>query len=174
MGWAIRKRAEALRARIGRVLCVTSRTSRAESPVAAQYMKTIRALNNAAAARTGSASRTSAANTSRKYGNQYKSRSPRCLAAQDTEESTAQSEREEPGRRRAGHAAHARDRARSSRSATSTRSSEHRTPVAKYMDQLMSKNFPDAKFDEQNRTLFAFASYNAGPGNISKDAQGKP
>jgi membrane-bound lytic murein transglycosylase MltF len=39
---------------------------------------------------------------------------------------------------------------------------------AKYMDQLMSKYFPDAKFDEQNRTLFAFASYNAGPGNISK------
>jgi len=39
---------------------------------------------------------------------------------------------------------------------------------AKYMDQLMTKYFPDAKFDESNRTLFAFASYNAGPGNISK------
>jgi membrane-bound lytic murein transglycosylase MltF len=38
----------------------------------------------------------------------------------------------------------------------------------KYMDQLISKFFPDAKFDEVNRTLFAFASYNAGPGNISK------
>jgi membrane-bound lytic murein transglycosylase MltF len=38
----------------------------------------------------------------------------------------------------------------------------------KYMDQLMTKYFTDAKFDEQNRTLFAFASYNAGPGNISK------
>jgi len=39
---------------------------------------------------------------------------------------------------------------------------------AKYMDQLMTNYFPDAKFDESNRTLFAFASYNAGPGNISK------
>ncbi len=39
---------------------------------------------------------------------------------------------------------------------------------AKYMDQLISKYFPDAEFDEVNRTLFAFASYNAGPGNISK------
>ena len=39
---------------------------------------------------------------------------------------------------------------------------------AKYMDQLMTRYFKDAKFDEQNRTLFAFASYNAGPGNISK------
>jgi membrane-bound lytic murein transglycosylase MltF len=39
---------------------------------------------------------------------------------------------------------------------------------AKYMDQLMTKYFPDAKFTEQNRTLFAFASYNCGPGNVSK------
>lgn len=39
---------------------------------------------------------------------------------------------------------------------------------AKYMDQLMTRYFPDAKFSENNRTLFAFASYNAGAGNISK------
>ncbi len=39
---------------------------------------------------------------------------------------------------------------------------------AKYMDQLMTKYFLDANFTENNRTLFAFASYNAGPGNISK------
>jgi membrane-bound lytic murein transglycosylase MltF len=38
----------------------------------------------------------------------------------------------------------------------------------KYMDQLMTKYFPDVNFTENNRTLFAFASYNAGPGNISK------
>jgi membrane-bound lytic murein transglycosylase MltF len=35
------------------------------------------------------------------------------------------------------------------------------------MDQLMSKYFPDAKFDEANRSLFAFAAYNAGPGRIA-------
>lgn len=39
---------------------------------------------------------------------------------------------------------------------------------AKYMDQLMSNYFPDAKFSEAARPLFAFASYNAGPGNISR------
>ena len=39
---------------------------------------------------------------------------------------------------------------------------------AKYMDQLMTKYFTDAKFSEQERTLFAFASYNCGPGNVSK------
>jgi membrane-bound lytic murein transglycosylase MltF len=39
---------------------------------------------------------------------------------------------------------------------------------AKYMDRLMTRYFQDAQFTEANRTLFAFASYNAGPGNISK------
>ena len=40
--------------------------------------------------------------------------------------------------------------------------------AAKYMDQLMTKYFQDANFDHDNRPLFAFASYNAGPGNIAK------
>ncbi|OGQ45187.1 MAG: lytic transglycosylase F [Deltaproteobacteria bacterium RIFCSPLOWO2_02_FULL_46_8] len=39
---------------------------------------------------------------------------------------------------------------------------------AKYMDQLMAKSFPDAKFSDAARPLFAFASYNAGSGNISR------
>lgn len=39
---------------------------------------------------------------------------------------------------------------------------------AKYLDWLMSRHFPDAKFSEGDRPLFAFASYNAGPGNITK------
>lgn len=39
---------------------------------------------------------------------------------------------------------------------------------AKYMDRLMTRYFSDAKFDSHNHTLFAFASYNAGPGNITK------
>jgi membrane-bound lytic murein transglycosylase MltF len=39
---------------------------------------------------------------------------------------------------------------------------------AKYMDQLMGKYLSDAHFDETNRTLFAFACYNAGPGNIAR------
>ena len=38
----------------------------------------------------------------------------------------------------------------------------------KYMDQLMTKYFPEANFTENDRTLFAFASYNCGPGNVSK------
>lgn len=39
--------------------------------------------------------------------------------------------------------------------------------AAKYMDELLRDNFAKAKFDEMNRTLFAIASYNAGPQAIA-------
>jgi membrane-bound lytic murein transglycosylase MltF len=39
---------------------------------------------------------------------------------------------------------------------------------AKYMDKLMTQYFKDAKFSDTNRALFAFASYNCGPGNVSR------
>ena len=39
---------------------------------------------------------------------------------------------------------------------------------AKYLDLLMTNYFSDACFSEQDRSLFAFASYNAGPGRISR------
>jgi membrane-bound lytic murein transglycosylase MltF len=39
---------------------------------------------------------------------------------------------------------------------------------AKYMDELMDKHLAGAHFDDVNRSLFAFACYNAGPGNIGR------
>lgn len=45
---------------------------------------------------------------------------------------------------------------------------------AKYMDRLMTTYFADAHFSEQDRALFALASYNAGPGRVAqlrKEAQ---
>lgn len=39
---------------------------------------------------------------------------------------------------------------------------------AKYMDRLMTRYFQEANFEGDDRTLFAFAAYNAGPGNIQK------
>jgi membrane-bound lytic murein transglycosylase MltF len=39
---------------------------------------------------------------------------------------------------------------------------------AKYLDQLMTRYFQDAHFSKVDRPLFAFASYNAGPGAIAK------
>ncbi|NUY02007.1 transglycosylase SLT domain-containing protein [Paraburkholderia youngii] len=47
---------------------------------------------------------------------------------------------------------------------------------AKYLDVLMARYFPDAHFSERDRSLFAFASYNAGPANIArmrKEAQAR-
>ena len=38
----------------------------------------------------------------------------------------------------------------------------------KYLDQLMTQYFKDADFKDQDRTLFAFAAYNAGPANIAR------
>ena len=38
----------------------------------------------------------------------------------------------------------------------------------KYMNQLMTRYFREAKFSEGNRPLFAFASYNCGAANVAK------
>jgi membrane-bound lytic murein transglycosylase MltF len=39
---------------------------------------------------------------------------------------------------------------------------------AKYMRHLLDVYLKDANFDEQNRTLFAFACYNAGPNKVAQ------
>ena len=39
---------------------------------------------------------------------------------------------------------------------------------AKYLDQLLTRSFPDGQFSAQNRALFAFAAYNTGPANLAK------
>jgi len=39
---------------------------------------------------------------------------------------------------------------------------------SKYMAHLIEVYFPDAELDDENRTLFAFAAYNAGPSRIAK------
>jgi membrane-bound lytic murein transglycosylase MltF len=38
----------------------------------------------------------------------------------------------------------------------------------KYLDELMQRYFSDANFQGDDRTLFSFASYNAGPGTINR------
>jgi membrane-bound lytic murein transglycosylase MltF len=40
--------------------------------------------------------------------------------------------------------------------------------AAKYLRFVMDTFFPDTKMDPFNRTMFAFASYNAGPARIAK------
>jgi membrane-bound lytic murein transglycosylase MltF len=49
-----------------------------------------------------------------------------------------------------------------------TRLEENIHAGAKYLDHLMRQYFAGAHFSEGNRPLFAFASYNCGPGNVAK------
>ena len=104
--------------------------------------------------------------TFRKYGEQYRF-DPLMLAAQGYQESTLdQSKKSHVGAVGVMQIMPATGAALKVGDIRVTESNIH--GGTKYMDQLMTQYFKDAKFDEQNRTLFAFASYNAGPGNISK------
>jgi membrane-bound lytic murein transglycosylase MltF len=165
VGWAIRKGSPKLAAELNEFYAYYAKKSGGISRLQSQYMKSIKALHNAA----------SEADRKRfgglieyfqKYGQQYRF-DPLMLAAQGYQESTLNQQAKSPvgavGVMQLMPATGA-----------ELKVGDIHQPEpnihagAKYMDQLMSKNFPDAKFDEQNRTLFAFASYNTGPGNISK------
>jgi hypothetical protein len=76
-----------------------------------------------------------------------------------------ESERAQPRRRDRHHASHAENRQGNG----SGRHYQSRTQRTR-RDQivLFDRYFKDANFDEQNRTLFVFASDNAGPSRIAK------
>jgi membrane-bound lytic murein transglycosylase MltF len=101
-----------------------------------------------------------------KYGKQYHF-DPIMLAAQGFQESTLDQRKRSPvGAIGVMQLMPATGKALSVGDITLTEPNIH--GGAKYMHELMSRYFPDARFTDQNRTLFAFASYNAGPGNISR------
>jgi membrane-bound lytic murein transglycosylase MltF len=165
LGWAIRKQSPKLAAELNEYYAYYAKNMGGIPKLQAQYMKTIKALHNAAGVEDQKRFR-GLIDYFQKYGQQYKF-DPLMLAAQGYQESTLNQEAKSPvgaiGIMQLMPA-----------TGTELKVGDIHQPEAnvhagaKYMDQLMSKNFPDAKFDEQNRTLFAFASYNAGPGNISK------
>ena len=130
-----------------------------------QYMKTIKALHDPGA--SADAKRFEQTITLfQKYGKQYNF-DPLMLAAQGYQESTLDQNKKSPvGAIGVMQLMPATGQSLKVGDITVTESNVH--GGAKYMDQLMTAYFKDAKFNEQNRTLFAFASYNAGPGNISK------
>jgi membrane-bound lytic murein transglycosylase MltF len=130
-----------------------------------QYMKRIKALNSASAAEDQKRFRALFAYF-QKYAQLYNF-DPLMLAAQGYQESTLdQKKQSRVGAIGVMQVMPATGKSLQVGDVRVTESNIH--AGAKYMDQLMTKYFRDAKFDEQNRTLFAFASYNAGPGNISK------
>ena len=164
-GWAIRKDSPKLAAALDDFYHGWAKKAGVIPYRQQQYMKTIKALNNAA----GSADQKRFEQTIAlfdKYGKQYDF-DPLMLAAQGYQESTLdQSKKSHVGAIGVMQIMPATGKALKVGDISVTESNIH--GGVKYMDQLMTQYFKDARFDEQNRTLFAFASYNAGPGNISK------
>jgi len=165
MGWAIRKNSPKLAAELNEFHAYYAKKGGGIPALQRQYMNTIKALNDAA----GAADRRrfqALLEHFQKYGKQYNF-DPIMLAAQGYQESTLNQDVKSPVG--AIGVMQIMPATGESLKVGDIRQAEPNIHAgAKYMDQLMTRYFSDAKFDEQNRTLFAFASYNAGPGNISK------
>ena len=164
-GWAIRKNSPKLAAVLNEVYASWAKKQGVLPYRQQQYMKNIKNLNNPAADADYKRFQEVVA-MFEKYGQEYKF-DPLMLAAQGYQESTLdQNKKSHVGAVGVMQLMPETGKSLKVGDISVTEANIH--AGAKYMDQLMTKYFTDAKFDEQNRTLFAFASYNAGPGNISK------
>jgi membrane-bound lytic murein transglycosylase MltF len=164
-GWATRKDSPGLAAELNGFYTSWAKKQGVIPYRQQQYMKTIKALNSASAGADQKRFEALIA-TFEKYGRQYNF-DPLMLAAQGYQESTLdQSKKSHVGAIGVMQIMPATGAGLKVGDISVTESNIH--GGAKYMDQLMTQYFRDAKFDDQNRTLFAFASYNAGPGNISR------
>jgi len=165
MGWAIRKDSPKLAAELNEFYADFAKKAGGVPALQRQYMNTIKTLKNAAAAEDRKRFAELLAYFE-KYGKQYNF-DPIMLAAQGYQESTLrQDAKSAVGAIGVMQVMPATGEALKVGDIRKAEPNIH--AGAKYMDQLMTRYFSDAKFDEQNRTLFAFASYNAGPGNISR------
>jgi membrane-bound lytic murein transglycosylase MltF len=164
-GWATRKDSPRLAAELNDFYTSWAKKQGVIPYRQQQYMKTIKALNSASAGADQKRFEALIA-VFQKYGKEYNF-DPLMLAAQGYQESTLdQSKKSHVGAIGVMQIMPATGAGLKVGDISVTESNIH--AGAKYMDQLMTQHFKDAKFDEQNRTLFAFASYNAGPGNIAR------
>ncbi|MBL8529359.1 MAG: lytic transglycosylase F [Burkholderiales bacterium] len=164
-GWAIRKNSPQLAAELNDFYTSWAKKQGVIPYRVQQYMKTIKALNNASASDDQKRFLSMIA-LFEKYGQQY-GFDPLMLAAQGYQESTLnQNKKSHVGAIGVMQVMPATGKELKVGDIKITEANIH--AGAKYMDQLMTRYFKDADFDEQNRTLFAFASYNAGPSNIAK------
>jgi membrane-bound lytic murein transglycosylase MltF len=165
MGWAIRKNSPKLAAELNEFNAYYAKLAGGIPALQRQYMSRIKAMKNATASEDHKRY-LQLVEIFEKYGKQYNFE-PLMLAAQGYQESALNQEAKSPvgaiGVMQVMPATGAELKVGDIRKAE-----PNIHAGAKYMDQLMTRYFKDAKFDEQNRTLFAFASYNAGPGNISR------
>jgi membrane-bound lytic murein transglycosylase MltF len=165
MGWAIRKNSPRLAAELNEFHAYYAKQGGGVPALQRQYMNSIKALRNSTATEDHKRYR-ALIEVFDKYGKQYNFE-PMMLAAQGYQESTLNQEAKSPV------GAIGVMQVMPATGAELKVGDIHKVEPnihagAKYMDQLMTRYFKDANFDEQNRTLFAFASYNAGPGNIAR------
>jgi len=164
-GWAIRKNSPKLAAVLADFYVSWAKKQGVIPYRQKKYMKTIKTLNTATAKEHQKRFEEMLA-LFRKYGQQY-SFDPLMLAAQGYQESTLdQHKKSHVGAIGVMQLMPATGKELQVGDIHVTEANIH--AGAKYMDKLMTQYFQDAHFDEQNRALFAFASYNAGPGNITK------
>jgi membrane-bound lytic murein transglycosylase MltF len=164
-GWAIRKNSPKLAAVLTEFYVSWAKKQGVVPYRQLKYMKTVKALHSASAADDQKRFESMLALFD-KYGRQYDF-DPVMLAAQGYQESTLDPKRKSHvGAIGVMQLMPATGRAMKVGDIHVTEANIH--AGAKYMDELMTRYFKDAHFSGENRTLFAFASYNAGPGNIAK------
>ncbi|OUL91525.1 transglycosylase SLT domain-containing protein [Paraburkholderia hospita] len=165
VGWAIRKNSPQLQAAVTDFYNEFLKRQGVIDYRLAQFMKRIRQVTDA----SGAAERKRFEETLtlfERYGKQY-GFDPLMLAAQGYQESQLnQSARSPVGAVGVMQLMPGTGKEMAVGSIGVTESNIH--AGTKYMDRLMTRYFPDAHFDDDNRTLFAFASYNAGAANIAK------
>lgn len=166
VGWAIRKQSPKLAAELNEFYAqFAKKQGSMGARVQKEYVRRVKELHNATASAEAKRYEALIA-VFTKYGQQYKF-DPLMLAAQGFQESQLnQSAKSAVGAVGIMQLMPATGKELRVGDIHQTEPNIH--AGVKYMDQLMTKYFPDATFDEQNRTLFAFASYNCGPGNIAK------
>ncbi|WP_036020072.1 transglycosylase SLT domain-containing protein [Paraburkholderia mimosarum] len=164
-GWAIRRNSPQLRDAIsGFHKNYVDLRSVAEYRLE-QYMRRFRQISNSARA-AGLKRFEQTLAIFRQYGNQYRF-DPLMLAAQGFQESRLDQRARSPaGAIGIMQITPATGKQMDVGNIRVTESNIH--AGAKYMDHLMTRYFPDAHFSEDDRSLFAFASYNAGPANIAR------
>lgn len=165
IGWAIRKNSPQLQAALNDFYLNYLKKQGVAEYILAQYMKRIKQIHN----NGGDAEQKRFDATLmlfQKYGSQYDF-DPLMLAAQGFQESQLnQSARSHVGAIGIMQLMPATGKEMDVGSISVAESNVH--AGAKYLDTLMTKYFSDAHFSTSDRSLFAFASYNAGPANIAK------
>src|SRR5262249_22530697 len=164
-GWAIRKNSPKLAAELTEFYETWVKKEGVIPYRQSQYMKRIKTLSSAAEAEDMKRFQSMVA-IFKTYGQQYHF-DPLMLAAQGYQESTLdQTKKSQVGAVGVMQVMPATGETLQVGDIHSIEPNIH--AGTKYLDQLMTKYFKDADFSDQDRTLFAFAAYNAGPANIAR------